>query len=118
MVSVYTVNTFLRAAQKFLHFYIFLCNPAVTKLENHIGVGTMDHKESRIPPIGKKEGRKVIWQRTPVKIISLLCFYLHHVVNGKDDNSSEAHLYNSTPSRGSYLGCELCFFSKYFNFNS
>jgi hypothetical protein len=42
--------------------------------------------------MGNKEGHPVIWQRTPINIISSICFHLSGVENGKDDSSSEAHL--------------------------
>jgi hypothetical protein len=41
--------------------------------------------------MGNKEGRPVIWQRTPINIISSICFHLSGVEHGKDDSSS-AHL--------------------------
>jgi hypothetical protein len=48
-------------------------------------------KNSANEPIGNKEGRQVIWQRTQINIISPLCFHLNRVENSKDDGSSEAH---------------------------
>ncbi len=42
--------------------------------------------------MGNKKGRPVSCQRTPINIISPICFHLSGVENGKADSSSEAHL--------------------------
>jgi hypothetical protein len=54
----------------------------------------MDQLESIAQPMnqwGHKEGRQVVWQRTPIHIISLICFHLNRLESGKDDSSSEDH---------------------------
>jgi hypothetical protein len=63
---------------------------------------------------GDKEGRQVIWQRTPIHRISPICFHLNLTENSKDDSSSEAHLKSSKTSRGSYLNLELYILVKIF----
>ncbi len=65
---------------------------------------------------GNKEGRQVIWRRTPVHKISPICFQLNGLENGQNDSSSEAHLQSSKTSVGSYLDPELYFFVKIFEF--
>ncbi len=62
-------------------------------------------------PIGNKEGRQVIWQRTPMKIISTIYFHLNRVESVKED-----HPQLSETSKGSYLELELSIFVKIFKF--
>jgi hypothetical protein len=62
--------------------------------------------------IGNKEGRQVIWQRTPINIIFPICFLLNPVENRKYDSSSEAHPQSSKTSRGSDLAPELSLFCR------
>jgi hypothetical protein len=54
--------------------------------------------------IGSKEGRQVIWHRTP---ISPICIHLNSLESGKDDISSEANLQSLKTSRDSYIDLEL-----------
>jgi hypothetical protein len=66
--------------------------------------------------MGNKKGRKVIWQPTPINIISQICFQVNRRKRGKDDSSSEAHLQSSKTSRGSYLEGDFSIFDKIFKF--
>jgi hypothetical protein len=66
-------------------------------------------------PMGYKEGRQVIWQRTPIHRISAIpiCFHLkkwqrQQLIRGSSSKSETA--------RGSYLGPELYNFVKIFEF--
>jgi hypothetical protein len=63
---------------------------------------------------GNKEGRQVIWHRTPINRISPICFHLNRLESGKDDSSSEAHPQSSKTSNGSLFLPELNIFVKNF----
>jgi hypothetical protein len=79
----------------------------------YIGAGTKDQKESIVKQMnqwGKKEGRKVIWQRILIHRIYPICFHLNRLESSKDDSSSEAQLQSSKTSRGSYFDPEFYIF--------
>jgi hypothetical protein len=64
---------------------------------------------------GKKGGRQVIWQRTPItKFLPYVFFHVNRLES--DFSSSEAHLQSFKAIRGSYLGPELYIFDKIFEF--
>ncbi len=65
---------------------------------------------------GNKEGRQVVWQRTPIHWIYPKSFHLNRLESGMDASSSEAHLQSSKTGRGSYSDPELYIFVKIFEF--
>jgi hypothetical protein len=52
-----------------------------------MGINNSSNKQ-----IGNKENRQIIYQHTPINMISPICFHLHRVENGKDDSSLDAQL--------------------------
>jgi hypothetical protein len=70
-----------------------------------------------LEPIENKEGRQIIWQQTPINIISPKFFHLKRIENGKYDSLSEANLQSSKTSRDSYLEPKLAIFVKLLNFD-
>ncbi len=71
---------------------------AFAKLENYIGAGTIDQWESVVQPMnqwGNKEGRQIIWQRTPINRISPICFHINRMESGKDDRRSQRLIFKS-----------------------
>jgi len=60
----------------------------------------------------------VTLKKSPISIISLICFQLNLLEIGITDSSSEAHLKSSKTSRDSYLELELSIFVKIFEFLS
>jgi hypothetical protein len=65
--------------------------------------------------VGNKEGRQIIWQRTPKHRISPICLHLNRLERG-EDNAAHQRLQSSKTSRGSNLDPELCIFVKIFKF--
>ncbi len=58
----------------------------------------MDQLESLVQPMnqwGNKEGRQVIWKRTPIHRISPLCSILNRLESSENDCSSVARLQSS-----------------------
>jgi hypothetical protein len=88
--------------------FTFLCGPLkdfdqVRYLHLSWNTGPTGIKSSSNEPIGNKEGRKVIWQRTIIYIISPIRFHVNRSESGKDDSLSMAHLQSSKTSRGSSI---------------
>ncbi len=103
-------------AQKFLHFAAALYTKGFNKIRKLLGWNNDRIKSSSNEPIGNKEGRQVIWQRTPINIISLAYFHQKRVESGKDNRLSVAYLQSLKTSRGSYVDPDLSIFVKYHNY--